>query len=691
MTTENQDDGSGCEPAANAAVTQSLRTNDAVADTDVPFSNSPTTNRLETPEERLARKLAADSKASESNGDADDSTPPFEAKAAATATALRKDGSGGATNSSGGTSQPSVENQPGAYRIRGNSGGFDDDEEESKQEVEYVGSRAKLANDDAVLVGTKLATLTNEGEDGEYTPVANNPTRARGSVISSLKSSAKSNRDVLIPEAFVVEDESAAALSVPISTAEVVHTKTMCGINLPTNTWKILIGAVLSVLALVAIIVGSLAGTGKIGGERETSGSSTDRERPVVLDCPAAKLVAKDGAAADLFGRSVAISSGVAVVGAYGHTDATLGEANIINAGAAYVYEDAGADGWELVTKLLPPDAQTEASFGVSTAVGRGGTLLAIGADSYNQTLGAVYLFTKDKEGKHGWTWSGRIDPPPEERQVGDYFGDSVAIDSDGTTLAISASDRSTGGLVFIYSLSEPDDGGRITWQHSTTLRAERNGRFSDKFGGALAIRGDTLVIGAQKTGVYDQTSGASYVFEQINGTWTYRSTLLPPESESGFGYEFGNSVDIDESGQLIAVGSWKTSSDDGYTQQLGAAYIFAREEDTWEIQMRLRPEEETLEKRKFGSSVAMSGDGNTVLVGAYRHDDRAGAVFQYARDGNNWYQVKKIAPPGLYKDSAFGNDIALDDESGTAVIGERGDTDAGGEGAGAAWLIDIC
>ena len=729
MSTENLDDGAGNTPASDSAYAQ----NHPAADADVPSAaSSPTTSRLETPEERLARKLAADSEASQtqSNGDtasaaasteipgsvasgvgadttADDSTSVFEAKAAATATALRKEGSGRTTTSSGRrrssqVSQRSMESEsrPGAYRVRGNSGGFDDDdEEESKEEVEYVGSRAKLATDDAVLVGTKLATMTNEAEDGEYT-VANNPTsRTRGSINSSLKSSTKSNKDVLIPEAFVVEDDgdvergqddSTAAVTIPMTTAEVVETKTVCGLSLPTHTWKLLAAAVLGVLALVTIVVGSLAGTGKIGGGNQVSSFGTDKERPVVLDCPATKLVAEDGAEEDKFGRAVAIDSGVAVVGAFSHSDPSQLEANITKGGAAYVYEKVGEE-WTLMTKLLAPGVQLESKFGVSVAAGRNGTLLALGADTHNKTLGAVFLFTKNGDGSGGWTWRGRIDPPPEESQVGDRFGDSVAIGSDGVTLAVGAGDRSTGGLVYLYTLSVPDNDSQITWHNDAIFQGSQAYAFSDKFGGYLAMRGDTLVVGAQKTSEFDQASGAAYVYERRNGTWVYDSKLLPPESEAGYAYEFGNAVDVDESGETIVVGSWKSHSDDGTMQMLGAAYIFVKANGVWTIEERLRPEEETREKRRFGSAVAISADGNTALIGSIHHDNKAGAVFRFSRSGNTWSQTKMIVPPGLYKDDSFGNIISIDDASSTVLIGEVGDTDAGGSEAGAAWLIDMC
>ena len=730
MPAEHLDDGAISAPASNGASAQNharTSTTDDTGDTDVPPTSSPTKSRLETPEERLARKLAADSEASQSNADAasaaasaeiaasaasvgadtnaDDSTSMFEAKAAATATALRKEESGRTTNSSGRRrssqiSQPSVESRPGAYRVRGSSGGFDDDdEEESKEEVEYVGSRAKLATDDAVLVGTKLAAMTNEGDDGEYT-VVNNPTsRIRGFINSSLKSSTKSNKDVLIPEAFVVEDDediergqddSIAAVTIPMTTAEVVETKSVCGMSLPTHTWKMLAGAVLGVLALVAIIVGSLAGTGQIGGDKQVSSFGTDKERAVVLDCPATKLVAEDGAEEDKFGRAVAIDAGVAVVGAFFHSDKSHLEANITEGGAAYVYEKVEEE-WTLVTKLLAPGAQLQSKFGVSVAAGRNGTLLALGADTHNNTLGAVFLFTKDEDAADGWIWSGRIDPPPEEGQVGDRFGDSVAIGSDGVTLAVGAGDRNTGGLVYLYTLSAPDSDGQITWQNNVVLRGNQVYKFSDKFGGYLAMRGDTLVVGAQKASEFDQASGAAYVYERRNGTWIYDSKLLPPESEAGYAYEFGNAVDVDASGETIVVGSWKSHADDGTIQALGAAYVFVKTNGAWTIQQRLRPKEETKEKRRFGSAAAISADGNTVFIGSIHHDNKAGAVFHFSRMGNIWSQTKMIVPPGLYKNHEFGNIISVDDASSTVLIGEVGDTDAGGAEAGAAWLIDMC
>ena len=376
----------------------------------------------------------------------------------------------------------------------------------------------------------------------------------------------------------------------------------------------------------------------------------------------------------------------------FSHSDPSQLEANITKGGAAYVYEKVGEE-WTLMTKLLAPGGQLESKFGVSVAAGRNGTLLALGADTHNNTLGAVFLVTKNWDGSGGWTWRGRIDPPTEESQVGDRFGDSVAIGSDGVTLAVGAGDRNTGGLVYLYTLSVPDSGGQITWHNDAVFQGSQEYQFSDKFGGNRALRGDTLVVGAPKASEFDQASGAAYVhvFERRNGAWVYDSKLLPPESEAGYAYEFGNAVDVDESGETIVVGSWKSHSDDGTMQMLGAAYIFVKANGVWTIEERLRPEEETREKRRFGSAVAISADGNTALIGSIHHDDKAGAVFRFSRSGNTWSQTKMIVPPGLYKDDSFGNIISIDDASSTVLIGEVGDTDAGGSEAGAAWLIDMC
>lgn len=99
-----------------------------------------------------------------------------------------------------------------------------------------------------------------------------------------------------------------------------------------------------------------------------------------------AKLTASDGSPGDQFGKSVAISGDLALVGADGEAD------NGISAGSAYVFD--GADGWSEVAKLTASDGAVEDFFGISVAIS--GDLALVGAfgdDDKGDLSGSAYAF----------------------------------------------------------------------------------------------------------------------------------------------------------------------------------------------------------------------------------------------------------------------------------------------------------
>ena len=84
------------------------------------------------------------------------------------------------------------------------------------------------------------------------------------------------------------------------------------------------------------------------------------------------------------------------------------------------------------------------------------------------------------------------------------------------------------------------------------------------------------------------------------------------------------------------------------------------------------------------GTSVALSGDGNTAIVGGPRDNSRAGAVWVYTRIGGVWTeQGTKLVGTGAIGDALQGTSVALSDDGNTAIVG--GEDDNGG--AGAAWV----
>ena len=102
-----------------------------------------------------------------------------------------------------------------------------------------------------------------------------------------------------------------------------------------------------------------------------------------------------------------------------------------------------------------------------------------------------------------------------------------------------------------------------------------------DHFGSAVAIDGDTMVVGADRDDDKSANSGSAYVFVRSGSTWTQQQKLTA--SDGYLDDNFGNSVAI--SGDTIVVGAERQ----GYNE-LGAAYVFVRSGTTWTQQQKLAP-----------------------------------------------------------------------------------------------------
>jgi hypothetical protein len=186
-----------------------------------------------------------------------------------------------------------------------------------------------------------------------------------------------------------------------------------------------------------------------------------------------AELTDSDGAADDYFGRSVAVSGDIAVVGADGEDD----EGN--NAGAAYVFERGrgGPDGWGKVDELTPSDGDTSGQFGWSVAID--GDTLVVGSPGDDDACspppdpdcysGAVYVFERDSGDPNTWNEVAKLTASDFYQQ--DLFGFSVAISGD--TVVIGAryndDDGADSGSAYIF---ERDRGGPDNWGQTQKLTA---------------------------------------------------------------------------------------------------------------------------------------------------------------------------------------------------------------------------
>jgi hypothetical protein len=146
--------------------------------------------------------------------------------------------------------------------------------------------------------------------------------------------------------------------------------------------------------------------------------------------------------------------------------------------------------------------------------------------------------------------------------------------------------------------------------QQTLTGRGEDSG---DEFGSAMAVSDDetTAIIGSSSDGTKNGTeTGAAYIFTQNNGEWNREQRIVANDGENGD--KFGISVSITGDGNTVLIGA------NGVNRSKGAVYEFTREEEKW-IQQEKFEFQEIKEGEEFGTSTAISNDGTTALIGAPR------------------------------------------------------------------------
>ncbi len=230
---------------------------------------------------------------------------------------------------------------------------------------------------------------------------------------------------------------------------------------------------------------------------------------------------------------------------------------------------------------------------------------------------------------------------------------------------------------------------GRECEANETFKLLASDGAPGDRFGGSVAISGDTAVIGAFEDDDNGSNSGAAYVFRYDGSTWIEEQKLLPCDrTEGDF---FGIRVAV--SGETVAVAA---TFDDDSGNRSGSAYVFRYDGSAWVEDAKLLASDGAAEDQ-FGTDVAISG--NTVVIGAYIDDNQngvnAGAAYVFQIPPGGWgggpcsppinEDAKLLASDGA-ADDRFGVDVSV--SAGTIVVGAFKDDNENGANAGSAYVF---
>lgn len=333
---------------------------------------------------------------------------------------------------------------------------------------------------------------------------------------------------------------------------------------------------------------------------------------------------------------------------------------------------------------------------------------------------GAVYVFTYN-----GTVWTQQAYLKASNPDEGDWFGNSVSISADGNSLAVGApyeGSNSTGingnqlddsatssGAVYVYTRSG------FTWTQQAYVKASNTGEY-DHFGSVVSLSadGNILAVGtpwedSNATGVNgDQSnnfkgqSGAAYIFVRNGSAWTQQAYIKASNTDQSD--MFSSSLELSDDGNTLAIGApFETSNTTGINgnqldnscgvigsiDSCGATYVFTRSGATWTQQAYIKASN-TNEGDIFGYQVAISGDGNTLAVGAWKEDSQtsgvngdqldntstdSGAVYVFYRNNNSWTQTDYLKASNNDSRDHFGSSLSLSTDGSKLVVGASGES----------------
>jgi hypothetical protein len=394
--------------------------------------------------------------------------------------------------------------------------------------------------------------------------------------------------------------------------------------------------------------------------------------------------------------RVTLIAALLALIACLGYGAVSVRDANA----SQTVLEEEG----EQKLTAAPGEASERSRFGSSVALSGNGELALVGAPSDDGGVGAAFTFSRSEEG--GWTQQGtpltvpaantegegcssasseEIEEAEEGEEAGEegvaeahacHFGRSVALSEDGSTAVVGAPrEDGSRGAVWIYTRSGS------SWTQATELSSPEPG-LSRHFGVSVAAsaNGDTIAVGAPLL------RGRVWVFTRSGSSWVAVGGALAGPDEEGEAF-FGHSIALSADGETVAVGG---PGDNG---KHGAAWIFTRSGPGWVQQGSKITGAGEISEGRFGSSVALSGDGSTALVGARGDDEGVGAAWLYSETGSGWAQQGPMLKGHEEASEGFGYSVALSSGGTRALVGADDGENARGdarlfERSGSTWQL---
>jgi len=336
--------------------------------------------------------------------------------------------------------------------------------------------------------------------------------------------------------------------------------------------------------------------------------------------------------------------------------------------GAGWVFTRSGSIWTQQGSKLVGTGAVGPAGQGSSLALSADGNTALVGGPYDNRSTGAAWVYTRNGG---VWTQDGSklvgFGALEAARQ-----GATVALSADGNTAIVGGPyDNSFAGAVWVFTRN----GGVWTQQGSKLVGT--GGIESSRQGSSVALSadGNTAIVGAIGDNWY---AGAAWVFIRSGTVWTQQGSKLVGTGAVGNVFGQGTSVALSADGNTAIVGG---VGDNSYT---GAAWVFTRSGTVWTQQGSKLVGTGAIGKASQAHSVALSADGNTAIISGPRDNSSSGATWVFTRSGTVWIQQgSKLVGAGAVGNARQGSSLALSADGNTVIVGGMSDNMM----SGAAWV----
>lgn len=395
----------------------------------------------------------------------------------------------------------------------------------------------------------------------------------------------------------------------------------------------------------------------------------------------AAYLKASNADAGDEFGYALALSGDgkTLAVGAIQEASSTKGiDGNQLDnssaaSGAVYVYVNDGSS-WKQQSYIKSSNSDFIDAFGFSIALSSDGSTMLVGApgegsaaqtingtqsDNTGSLSGAAYLFERQN---NLWTQTDYLKASNTDKQ--DSFGYDVALSANGLLAIVGApgedsntsqingdqtdNSHSNSGAVYVFS------NNGTTWSQESYLKAINNDK-EDQFGYSVStnLDGTVIAVGAFKEASDSETngndadnsalaSGAAYVYHKEQSQWVNKAYIKAANSDASD--QFGTDVQLSNDGHTLAVGApHESSSSVGFYGDLqlndamsaGAVYLYTNTGGVWS-QSEYIKSPNTNAGDEFGHAIALSGNSNTLVIGAEKEASSFSGNTTSPDDNNN-------------------------------------------------------